>query len=333
MSPVRAAKYEPTIKSSENLPGLGKRVSTSPAGVKTTSRCASPSKTMSTKSKENVSPTSKMTSPGKARNSNKIQKSPIRTPKRSFKAVTNTTKKPSSPKMQNEIPVKETVEGTTSVTTTANEPAAVLVTQPTEEQTEVRCEDKVNAVRTVGRKALTTSNLLSAIKKRNMADDKADDKKELSHTDTSRSLPISICGTGMTESAVTLIRTTTEPALAPVQPELISEIRSAINDVRNVDETQLTKTVAQNSPLPEPPLMVQSQHEISSTEDRMKNKRASPSVDRRYSPSPQHSPSLKHVTAIAEIKKPKPEISNDEKSVAEGEKNGNRIDKSLNVIK
>lgn len=101
-------------------------------------------------------------------------------------------------------------------------------------------------VKRVGRKALTTGNLIAALRKsarevENKTDagtgeEKTNERKELPHMDTSISLPISIATTNLTESSVTLIRTTTEPALAPVQPELISEIRSALIDAKAAEE-------------------------------------------------------------------------------------------------
>lgn len=105
-------------------------------------------------------------------------------------------------------------------------------------------------VKRVGRKALTTGNLIAALKKtaneaKSKTQDgeaKVEDKKDLPHMDTTRSLPISIATTNLTDSSVTLIRTTTEPALAPVEPELITEIRSALIEAKNAaDEAICTQ--------------------------------------------------------------------------------------------
>lgn len=224
----------------------------------------SPTKVTSSRSKENLSPNSKIPSPTKTLKpslkmttpSVKTLKSPLKLPPKSpAKPMVN---KRFPEKCQKEeqreytVPIAVKEESTTA--TTVSNSISKPLTDPTK-------TEKITSVRSVGRKALTTNSLLNSIKKKNEVDkkqeapmgdekDAKEQKKDLPHTDTSTSLPLSIGTSGMTDSSVTLIRTTTEPALAPVQPDLISEIRTAINEVRNIDETQCSKqemlTVAMN---------------------------------------------------------------------------------------
>lgn len=215
----------------------------------------SPAKVTSSRSKENLSPSLKIPSPVKTlKPSLKMTTPPVKTPKSPLKLP---PKSPTKPMVKKRLPEKgqkeeqreNTVpvavkEETTAATTVSNSISKPL-TNPTK-------TEKIMSVHSVGKKALTTSSLLNSIKKKNEMDKKQgatiegekdgkEQKKDLPHTDTSTSLPLSIGTSGMTDSSVTLIRTTTEPALAPVQPDLISEIRTAINEVRNTDETQCSK--------------------------------------------------------------------------------------------
>lgn len=179
----------------------------------------------SVKSKENLAPSkipSSQRSPAKT--PTKIPKTPLKSPTKVAK-----NEKKTAP---DEQPKQEEKTSTT---------APPSEEKPAENSTEDP-KDRATAMKNIRKKAMTTNILLNATRKakKDLASEKKspepeqnkteEEKKDLPHTDTSRSLPISIGSSNMTESSATLIRTTTEPALAPVEPDLINEIRSAMNE-------------------------------------------------------------------------------------------------------
>lgn len=130
---------------------------------------------------------------------------------------------------------------TSEITSTELEPSSG-------KESKKQAGEKSPTSRIMKKKAQTTNILINATKKptkkelnlqkdsKNSSSPMEEEKKDLPHTDTSKSLPISVDGSNMTETSATLIRTTTEPALAPVEPELITEIRTAMNELKNEEE-------------------------------------------------------------------------------------------------
>ncbi|XP_065203098.1 protein stum [Planococcus citri] len=184
----------------------------------------------SVKSKENLAP--KLPSP--ARSPTKITKLPPRSPS---KIIKNEKKPPPKEPAAASTKQDDKTAKSTSPADKEKSPTSESADKSSEES-----KDKITAMKNIRRKAITTNILLNAAKKTKKPPEKKspepetkkeEEKKDLPHSDTSRSLPITIGSSTMTESSATLIRTTTEPALAPVEPDLINEIRSAIMNEKN----------------------------------------------------------------------------------------------------
>lgn len=273
-SPARRNLYlgnNEALKKTGEIVGRDGLVKSSPTRPKTLPR--SPSKVGSAKSKENLSPCSNPPTPMKVvKGSTRMTKTPSRPPSKSpkksvvkpmglAKLEEAAATKPEDCKahVESNNPSSTAIIADPSVPaispTIASSPSEVTntfdVTPETTASTQSNEVEKNSKplkamVKRVGRKALTTGNLMAALKKtasesknkteEDNDEEKADERKELPHMDTSKSLPISIATTNLTESSVTLIRTTTEPALAPVEPELITEIRSALIDAKAAED-------------------------------------------------------------------------------------------------
>lgn len=286
-SPARRNLYlgrNEALKKTGEGGGKDSLVKSSPTRPKTLPKTSS--KIVSAKSKENLSPCSNPPIPMKVvKSPSKITKTssrpPARTPKTDAANSTALGKvkeavaaKPEDCKVQSNSDGATDTATITATTTDIAEPpipaasATTIASSATEDtnsttstietivgtqsnEVEKSSKPLKAMMKRVGRKALTTGNLMAALRKSaseaknktetSTSEEKTDERKELPHMDTSRSLPISIVTANLTESSVTLIRTTTEPALAPVQPELISEIRSALVDARAAEEAMCTQ--------------------------------------------------------------------------------------------
>lgn len=305
---IYAVKCEATIQAEENATNSEKKESAFPARSKTNSALTGPSKNISAKSKGSLLPSPKGLSSTKNINSNKVQNSPSRPVRSSSKSGVN-PKKSLVDRVKNEntidkINITMVAEEMTPVIATIEESTTGLVKQSTEQIKDLA--DKFNLVRTARHKALTTCDLLKSTKKKNTTDAKPCDRKKLLSTDTSRSL---LTGSVMTESAVTLTRATTAPALAPIpQNHQITEIGSAINDIHNVDETSLMETPilipSSNSTslpiafkLPLEKLPAENSAYVSKKKNRISSESAFESIEKRYA-SPRNSPVHTYVNAV-----------------------------------
>ncbi len=269
----------------------------------------SPSRISSTKSKENLSPCSRIPSPVKVQKNNAAK---------TTKSARTTPKGGCTPQVRSRPEEKpKKAEGDPKPETKEKDKGDAVVGENQKGAKNVKCEKPPPCKRNVCKKSLTTSNLLNALKK--TAEEgkcqgcEKTEKKDLPHTDTSRSLPINIATSNMTDSSVTLIRTTTEPALAPVQPDLIPELRSAINEVKNVGEPtcvkQEAKLVGSVDTTPLVPSTPTEEAKMNGGDKRLEAVEDAPKPESQGKQTKPNSPRPAHIMAVAKIGEPKQELT------------------------